>query len=959
MERKQVVLRVELVTGLEAKIRNLVTSGIITLAWIVVILLTIWKSILQDKAPDSLISSPVYVITLVCFSSVFWVPLCTRILIFSRRVIATVREGHFWAPRRKRMATLAFAAGITQLINCSCWIAPHALFLSGIHKTPHRCHYFSPAVDALAVVRWTCWNTTFLIWWIMGHSLEAWAPNAKSRSVFKAGVDPAVVLHGKMVLDTPWSYHRYKLILWVLYEVFVILLVVPIFAPTSPPIVTPGHADDCTKWDYVARCANSRVTNWPAIPMAVLQGVYAHFYTVKIIIVHRQLRMRLMRDMRAAKVLWRVQAEGILIAFQALWFSFNILWFNNSGSCWSYITSWPGLFPLQLIGVGVAWDQLWLFMPKSPNEDPIIQAWLQEYAWTEVDQAQQTASRNARANTEQEEAALSKQPLFCFETALKLHVFSCLAYTEVGQKGSEGGEEWWKGMSWREKSQSLDGSGQGLVRGQMHASLPSELCSEDILGMAEGPEEADWAAEPTGSQKVDQDGLPSTSKPAPRVSTDSRASEATSNEEVLTRGLLREGETDYDMLPSTSEAMPEGMDDARHSYEFSSNWDGSEADVEAGHLGRAARAYRRHQWHRQRAQRLLRTAMGVYGLKDLRTFWDEQRDTKALLAWNHSTVVIAFRGTQSIRNAWSDLQVWRTPHPPMRGRQWLGTCPMVHTGFYGAWTSKGLDAQVLKHLQGLVDDGAIQPDACVRITGHSLGGALALLAAFDIAKAHPAFRMQVVTFGCPYPGNYAFCREYDALIPNTWHVINKRDPVPRAGKFVCLFKRPGHRVLINLKGELVVRPNALELQLQRSTRLDHHTTFAYRAALLSICLAQFSSCGLPGGAAGILGLSKSAYLCEDLQRDGLDFHRLRRISRWGMVGSSRLAPPTPAELRKLMMSRQPHAASGGTSGCGAWKPRAATSPWIREPRVTQKALETYRESLQEGEDEEETAKGKL
>lgn len=147
----------------------------------------------------------------------------------------------------------------------------------------------------------------------------------------------------------------------------------------------------------------------------------------------------------------------------------------------------------------MAWDQLWMFMPKSPDEDPIIQVasthfkwrcmqhsppascktnssfssgkraypavtcaastgirwhhaptassccshvldpgacvmmrstqwdcgplqvWLQEYAWTEADQRQQIASRNARANTEQEEAALSMQPLFCFETALKLH----------------------------------------------------------------------------------------------------------------------------------------------------------------------------------------------------------------------------------------------------------------------------------------------------------------------------------------------------------------------------------------------------------------------------------------------------------------------------------------------------------------------------------------------------------
>ena len=51
--------------------------------------------------------------------------------------------------------------------------------------------------------------------------------------------------------------------------------------------------------------------------------------------------------------------------------------------------------------------------------------------------------------------------------------------------------------------------------------------------------------------------------------------------------------------------------------------------------------------------------------------------------------------------------------------------------------------------------------------------------------------VQVVTFGCPYPGNRAWCREYEALVQDTWHVVHDRDPVPRAGKFFVLFKRPG------------------------------------------------------------------------------------------------------------------------------------------------------------------------
>ena len=37
---------------------------------------------------------------------------------------------------------------------------------------------------------------------------------------------------------------------------------------------------------------------------------------------------------------------------------------------------------------------------------------------------------------------------------------------------------------------------------------------------------------------------------------------------------------------------------------------------------------------------------------------DERLDTKVLMAWSACTVVLAFRGTASLANAWSDLKVW-------------------------------------------------------------------------------------------------------------------------------------------------------------------------------------------------------------------------------------------------------------------------------------------------------------
>lgn len=61
--------------------------------------------------------------------------------------------------------------------------------------------------------------------------------------------------------------------------------------------------------------------------------------------------------------------------------------------------------------------------------------------------------------------------------------------------------------------------------------------------------------------------------------------------------------------------------------------------------------------------------------------------------------------------------------------------------------------------------------------GHSLGGALATLAAYDIRKQllnNKQSNSKVVccTFAAPRTGNHAFAREYNAMVPDTWSVIN-------------------------------------------------------------------------------------------------------------------------------------------------------------------------------------------
>ena len=62
------------------------------------------------------------------------------------------------------------------------------------------------------------------------------------------------------------------------------------------------------------------------------------------------------------------------------------------------------------------------------------------------------------------------------------------------------------------------------------------------------------------------------------------------------------------------------------------------------------------------------------------------------------------------------------------------------------------------------------------LTGHSLGGALATLAAHELVaalnQAATSIHVSCYTFGAPRTGNHAFARDYQSLVPDTWGLIN-------------------------------------------------------------------------------------------------------------------------------------------------------------------------------------------
>lgn len=97
------------------------------------------------------------------------------------------------------------------------------------------------------------------------------------------------------------------------------------------------------------------------------------------------------------------------------------------------------------------------------------------------------------------------------------------------------------------------------------------------------------------------------------------------------------------------------------------------------------------------------------------------------------TTIVAFRGTEPDRfeDGWSDFATWQVEHP--RGGR-------VHQGFQAAYLA------VRDQVRALVAPAS----GTLLLTGHSLGAALATLAAIDLAPA------ALVTFGSPRVGDAAF-----------------------------------------------------------------------------------------------------------------------------------------------------------------------------------------------------------
>jgi len=140
--------------------------------------------------------------------------------------------------------------------------------------------------------------------------------------------------------------------------------------------------------------------------------------------------------------------------------------------------------------------------------------------------------------------------------------------------------------------------------------------------------------------------------------------------------------------------------------------------------------------------------------------------TQVYLTSNDDCVVVCFRGTDihEIEDWVTDTRV-KLVKGPMEGR--------VHAGFYTALSN--VWREVDERLRKLDPRG----NKTVFLTGHSLGAALATLAA---ARWHDQGRRvkALYTFGQPRTGDQAFARNFNfAYKPSAFRIVNHNDLVTR------------------------------------------------------------------------------------------------------------------------------------------------------------------------------------
>jgi triacylglycerol lipase len=191
-------------------------------------------------------------------------------------------------------------------------------------------------------------------------------------------------------------------------------------------------------------------------------------------------------------------------------------------------------------------------------------------------------------------------------------------------------------------------------------------------------------------------------------------------------------------------------------------------------------------WSPAGAEAQLRTM----GATNVRFINSSRTSTQCFVARSPVCMVIAFRGTEhrNLKDLKTDLLVWRKDG--------------VHRGFKAAWDS--VQDKVVDSGLSLKGVGHVP----IFVTGHSLGGALAILCTEYLDhEVDPLLPTATYTFGQPRVFGPGRAASYTRWNDNrTFRVVHEEDGVPRLPFWIWLYRHCGQEVFLNSFGSMTLNP---------------------------------------------------------------------------------------------------------------------------------------------------------
>lgn len=170
-----------------------------------------------------------------------------------------------------------------------------------------------------------------------------------------------------------------------------------------------------------------------------------------------------------------------------------------------------------------------------------------------------------------------------------------------------------------------------------------------------------------------------------------------------------------------------------------------------------------------------------YGMQNFSFINETKTSTNLIVMSNESVIVVIFRGSEvrgGFRNAKKDWLLTDAKCKMIEVPEFNNT--FLHSGFWKSYSS--IEDTLIKTIHEHQTN-----HQKIFITGHSLGGALAVLAALDFSL-HQLQPFGVYTYANPRVGSERFAEFYEQQNIPTFRYVNKNDIVPMLPPTKCFHR---------------------------------------------------------------------------------------------------------------------------------------------------------------------------